>query len=75
MNRIGKINFWSNLTALQDIEDCDEKIPIMTKIVKPVSRTKKWLIKLIENWVLFVGIVFLFFTIKIAAESIVGFLK
>lgn len=69
MNKIGITNFWTNLQQLQEIEDC--QVPVTTQLTIPVSKHVKVLSKLMNNWILFVGICFSAVTLKILAEWLV----
>lgn len=69
MNKIGITNFWTNLQQLQEIDDCE--VQVTTQLRMPVSRHVKALSKLMNNWLMFVGICFSAVTLKILAEWLV----
>lgn len=74
MNKIGITNFWTNLQQLQELDDCQD-VPVTTQLTVPVSRHVKALSKLMNNWLMFVGICFSLLTVKILAEWLVGMMK
>ena len=72
---IGEENFLRDWAAFQDIHDDNEPVKRISAIVKPVNKMRVRIERFLENWVMFVGLVFMFFTVKVLAESLVRLVK
>ena len=68
MNKLGREIFISDLKAFQII-DTDEQIVTTRTLVKPIKRFKKRLDKILNSWILLVGVAFGILTIKIVIEQ------
>jgi len=68
MNKLGREIFISDLKAFQYI-DTDEQIVTTRTLVKPIKRFKKRLDKMLNSWILLVGVAFGILTIKIVIEQ------
>ena len=68
MNKLGREIFISDLKAFQYI-DTDEQIVTTRTLVKPIKRFKKRLDKILNSWILLVGVAFGILTIKIVIEQ------
>ena len=68
MNKLGREIFISDLKAFQII-DTDEQIVTTRTLVKPIGRFKKRLDKILNSWILLVGVAFGILTIKIVIEQ------
>jgi hypothetical protein len=73
MKNYGKRIFIADLKAFQLIDDDGRVIAHTesgTPLIKPISRLKVRLNKLMESWILIVGIAFSFLTFKIVIEQL-----
>ena len=68
MNKLGREIFISDLKAFQYI-DTDEQIITTRTLIKPVKRFKRRLDKILNSWILLVGVAFGILTIKIVIEQ------
>jgi len=68
MNKLGREIFISDLKAFQYI-DTDEQIITTRTLIKPIKRFKKRLDKILNSWILLVGVAFGILTIKIVIEQ------
>lgn len=68
MNKLGKEIFISDLKAFQHI-DTDESLPTTRTLIKPVKRFKRRLDKLLNGWLMVVGVAFGLLTMKIMIEQ------
>lgn len=74
-NLMGYRVFISDLRALQQL-DADTDMPnVTTRLLRPVSRSRRYILKLLDSWFLIVGISFGLLTVKVLVESVVGHMR
>jgi hypothetical protein len=74
-NLMGYRVFISDLRALQQL-DADTDMPnVTTRLLKPVSKSRRYILKLLESWMLVVGISFGLLTVKVLIESMMGHMR
>lgn len=74
MNKIGHETFLRDLKAFQLI-DTTEQVSYTRTLVKPISRLKQRLLKLLTVYPILIGTVFGFFTLKVLIENLMRLVK
>ena len=69
MNKLGHEIFISDLKAFQHI-DTDEKPISVNGLIRPIKRARRRLDKVLNSWMLLVGVGFTVITFKIVIESL-----
>ena len=68
---IGEYTFWKNLSEFQDLDGDKNPVNVKQSLEYPMRRSKKRLLKVLNNWEVVMGLLITILTIRVLIEQLI----